>query len=80
MTGVIPGTTKRSWPAFKGLGLWSLSWAHGFMAIPTDNETHAKKAAALFVELWLRGVSAQFADNLVDGYLSFMERQDEAGT
>lgn len=55
----------------------SLSWKNGFMHVPTDDETHAKKAAALFIELWLRGVSASFADELMDGYLSNLELQDK---
>ncbi len=29
----------------------------------------ARKAAALFVELWLRGVSASFADKLMEAYI-----------
>jgi hypothetical protein len=55
---------------------FSLVWKQGFMHIPTNNPIHAKKAAALFVELWLRGVSASFADKLMDGYLSHLEAQD----
>jgi hypothetical protein len=55
---------------------FSLVWRQGCMHIPTNNPIHAKKAAALFVELWLRGVSASFADKLMDGYLSHLEAQD----
>ncbi len=58
-----------------GWGGYELCWKQGFMHISTDNEVHAKKAAALFVELWLRGVSASFADKLMDGYLSYLETQ-----
>ncbi len=54
---------------------YQLCWREGFMHIPTDDEVHAHKAAALFVELWLRGVSATFADKLMDGYLSHLELQ-----
>jgi len=56
---------------------YQLCWKQGFMHVPTDNEIHARKAAALFVELWLRGVSASFADKLMDGYLSHLEIQDD---
>lgn len=52
-----------------------LVWKQGFMHIPTDNGIHARKAAALFIELWLRGFSASFADKLMDGYLSHLEAQ-----
>lgn len=53
-----------------------LSWKNGVMHIPTCNPIHARKAAALFVELWLRGVSASFADKLMDGYLYHLELQE----
>lgn len=53
---------------------WCLMWYKGFMHIPTDNEVHARKAAALFVELYQRGVSASFADTLMDGYLYVLEK------
>lgn len=52
-----------------------LCWEQGFMHIATDSEIHAHKAAALFIELWLRGVSASFADKLIDGYLFHLEIQ-----
>jgi hypothetical protein len=54
----------------------NLLWHQGTMHIGTDNETHALKAAALFIELWLRGVSASFADKLMDGFLFYLEAQD----
>ena len=55
---------------------YQLCWKQGFMHIAADNEVHAHKAAALFVELWLRGVSASFADKLMDGFLAHLELQD----
>lgn len=55
-----------------------LCWKNGFMHISTCNEVHARKAAALFIELWLRGVSASFADKLMDGFLCHLELQDRA--
>ena len=57
-------------------GGFALTWSQGCMNVPTDNEEHARKAAALFVELWLRGVSASFADKLMDGFLSYLEIQE----
>lgn len=57
---------------------YSLCWKHGTMGIGTGEETHARKAAALFVELWLRGVSASFADKLMDGFLFYTEFQEKA--
>lgn len=56
---------------------WSLTWQHGCMFIGGTTETIARKAGALFVSLWLRGVSASFADKLMDGFVVFLERQDE---
>ena len=56
---------------------WSVGWAHGCMGLgPTDYVT-AHKAAALFVELWLRGVSASFADKIVQGFIMWEEFQNE---
>jgi len=55
---------------------WSLSWESGTMYMGETTEVIARKAAALFVSLWLRGVSASFADKLMDGYIGFLERQE----
>jgi hypothetical protein len=43
-----------------------------------DGRDHCQegKAAALFVSLWLRGVSASFADKLMDGFITYLERQE----
>lgn len=55
-------------PEFAG---WSLSWAYGCMFIGSGiSEGAARQAAALFVSLWLRGVTASFGDKLMIGYLS----------
>ena len=56
---------------------WSMAWKHGCMLIGQTTEVIARKAAAMFVSLWLRGVSASFADKLMDGYITFLERQEE---
>ena len=55
---------------------WTLSWKPGVMHIGDTTEVIARKAAALFVSLWLRGVSASFADKLMDGFIVFLERQE----
>lgn len=55
---------------------WSFSWCHGSMFIGQTSVTIARKAAALFISLWLRGVSASFADKLMDGYIIYLERQE----
>jgi ribosomal protein L37E len=55
---------------------WSMAWKHGCMDIGPTTETIARKAAALFVALWLRGVSASFADKLADGFICYLERQE----
>jgi len=55
---------------------WSMTWKHGVMFIGPVSETIARKAAALFVSLWLRGLSASFADKLMDGFIMFLELQD----
>jgi hypothetical protein len=55
---------------------WGLDWKHGFIRIGQTTEQIARKAAALFVSLWLRGVSASFCDKLMDGFITYLERQD----
>jgi hypothetical protein len=55
---------------------WSMSWKHGVMDIGPTTKTIARKAAALFVSLWLRHVSASFCDKLMDGFICFLERQE----
>lgn len=67
-------TVERAVPVDHG---YVLFWEHGTMGVQTGNETHARKAAALFVELWLRGVSASFADKLMDGFLFMLERREK---
>jgi len=60
------------------LGGWSFGWKHGGILVGNTTETIARKAAALFISLWLRGVSASFADKLMDGFILFLERQADA--
>jgi len=55
---------------------WALCWKHGTMHIGNTSETVARKAGAMFVCLWLRGISASFADKLMDGFVVFLERQE----
>lgn len=53
-------------------GHWSLCWKHGFIgfdAIEKDNEVDAKKAAALFIYLWSKGVRASIADRAAEAYV-----------
>ena len=57
----------------RGIRGYQLCWKKGFMHVPTDNELHARKAAALFIEMILRFVSASFADKIMDGYLFYLE-------
>lgn len=53
-----------------------MSWKHGTMSVGPTSEIIARKAAAMFVCLWLRGFSASFADKLMDGFICFLERQE----
>ena len=55
---------------------WSMAWRHGCVSIGQTTAVIARKAAAMFVSLWLRGVSASFADKLMDGYITFLGRQE----
>ena len=55
---------------------WGFSWVHGSIHIGCTTEAIAREAAALFVSVWLRGVSASFCDKLMGGYIEFLERQE----
>jgi len=66
------GTT---YPAEEFAG-WGFSWKHGAIHIGQTSKINARKAAALFVSLWLRGVSASFCDKLMGGYVCHLELQE----
>lgn len=61
-------------PAEEWVG-WSMSWKYGVIFIGQTTETIARKAAAMFVSLWLRGVSASLADKLIDGFIFIRDRR-----
>lgn len=63
-------------PAPSDLCGWGFYWQYGAIHIGRTSLVIARKAAALFVSLWLRGVSASFADKLMDGFITFLERQE----
>ena len=54
---------------------WGFCWEHGAIHIGQCSEQIARKAAALFVSLWLRGVSASFCDKIMSGMIWFWELQ-----
>lgn len=43
---------------------WGLSWSRGVIYIGPCSEEKAREAAAIFIHLWLKGVSAQMASHL----------------
>ena len=55
---------------------WGFYWKHGAIHIGRCSEQIARKAAALFVSLWLRGVSASFCDKIMSGMIWFWELQE----
>ena len=54
---------------------WGFHWKHGAIHIGQTTEIIARKAAALFVSVWLRGVSASFSDKIMSGMILFWESQ-----
>ena len=72
----MTGDGKTFEPCPPDLCGWSLTWKHGCIQIGQATEQIARKAAALFISLWLRGVSASFCNKLMDGYITFLERQE----
>jgi|WetSurMetagenome_2_1015567.scaffolds.fasta_scaffold74716_3 hypothetical protein len=65
-------------PAPPDLCGWCFGWKYGSIYIGHTTEIIARKAAALFVELWRRHVSASFCNKLMDGYIIWLERQENA--
>lgn len=59
---------------------WGFYWKHGSIEIGPTTEIIARKAAALFVSLWLRNISASFCDKLMDGFICFLERQESVNS
>lgn len=59
---------------------WGFYWKHGAIHIGQTGEIIARKAAALFVSLWLRGVSASFCDKIMSGMIWFWELQERSPT
>jgi hypothetical protein len=55
---------------------WGFLWKHGCIHIGPTSEKIARKAAALFVSLWLRGVSASFCDKIMSSMIAFWELQE----
>jgi hypothetical protein len=55
---------------------WGFYWKHGAIHIGQCSEQIARKAAALFVSLWLRGVSASFCDKIMSGMIWFWKLQE----
>ena len=55
---------------------WGFYWKHDSIHIGHCVEKVARKAAALFVSLWLRGVSASFCDKIMSSMVWFWELQE----
>jgi len=55
---------------------YTLGWRHGSVSINADNEIIARKSAAMFISLFLRGFTCSFADNIAHGYAMWLELQD----
>jgi hypothetical protein len=47
---------------------WNLVWKNGTIFIGNCSEHIAREVAAIFVHLWLNGISAQMADHLIQAY------------
>jgi hypothetical protein len=66
----------RTFPASPGLCGWDFSWRNGSIFIGRTSETIARKAAAIFVSLWLRHVSASLCCKLMVVYARGLELQE----
>ena len=54
-----------------------LSWANGAIRIGQTSEVRARRAAAFFVSLWLRGTSASIANQQMKDYLMELEQNEK---
>jgi hypothetical protein len=56
---------------------WTLFWEHGFIGFDAINkkedEVIAKRASAMFIYLWCKGVSASIADSCASLYARYVE-------
>lgn len=53
------GSDRKLYP---GGHCWCLDWKHGGIDLgPVENEITAKKSAAIFIYLWLKDISSEFA-------------------
>lgn len=59
-------------------GDYWFSWKHGTGTLRTTDRIIARKCAALYVSLWLLGVSASFANKLQQGYTLYLQMQKDA--
>jgi len=48
---------------------YTLSWKNGFIHLDVDKEEQAKKAAALFIYFWTRGIHAAYAERAAVAYV-----------
>ena len=51
---------------------WKLAWKYGYIGfdgLKQEDEAKARKAAALFIYLWTKGVSAGIAERCANGYV-----------
>ncbi len=49
---------------------WYLTWKHGAIQLSVENEEKARKAGALFIYLWTRGIYAGVADRCATAYVN----------
>lgn len=48
---------------------YSLVWKHGVIGFDIEDEQKSRKAAALFIYLWTRGIGAAFAERCATAYV-----------
>jgi hypothetical protein len=56
---------------------YTMGWRLGSMGFNVDDEVIARKTAALFIELFMRGFTCSFADNVAHGYAMWLELQNQ---
>lgn len=56
---------------------WGFLWKYDAIHIGKTTEEFARKGAALFISLWLRGFSASLCCRLMEGWISHLELQEQ---
>ncbi len=65
----LPPTIKSDSKLAYLANCYSMLWKHGVIGFDIEDEEKSRKAAALFIYLWTRGICANFAERCATAYV-----------